>query len=258
MAVLLGNGDGTFQTSQTYPFGGVGLQSLAIGDFNGDGNLDVLAASGNVALFLGNGDGTLASAQLYSVGGTFPVVADFNLDGKPDVALAADGATILLNIVTGFHYSTATTLSSAANPSGLGQSVSFTAVVAPAFGGPVSGNVTFNDGGLPLGTVPVNNNQAIFTDSALSLGTHQITAVYSGDSNFLPSTSAALNQSVEGAIAQVSPSILNFGEQTVGITGAAQVATLTNVGLAPLAITSLGMTGVNSEDFSQTNKCGHR
>jgi hypothetical protein len=98
---------------------------------------------------------------------------------------------------------TTTTLSSSANPSSVGQPVTFTAivgVVAPGAGTP-TGTVTFKDGNTVLGTasLQVVNGvvQAIFTTSSLTKGKHTITAVYSGDADFLSSTSASLTQTVQ-------------------------------------------------------------
>ena len=50
VAVLLGNGDGTFQTAVTYPVTGVSPAALADGDFNGDGKLDVAVVSQPIAV----------------------------------------------------------------------------------------------------------------------------------------------------------------------------------------------------------------
>jgi Glycoside hydrolase family 44/Bacterial Ig-like domain (group 3) len=70
------------------------------------------------------------------------------------------------------------------------QSVKFTATIAPQSGsGTPTGTVTFSDGTTPLGTVPVTSGTATFSTSSLSNGTHTVTAAYSGDSNFSPSTS---------------------------------------------------------------------
>ena len=94
VAVLLGNGDGTFRTAVNYAAGSSSpLSALAVGDFNGDGKADLVVSNGTaVNLLLGNGDGTFAAPIAYSaLGGPF-VVADFNGDGKPDLALANTGA----------------------------------------------------------------------------------------------------------------------------------------------------------------------
>jgi hypothetical protein len=88
VAVLLGNGDGTFQTALVFsaPSGAGG--AIVIADVNNDGKPDVIAAGGMLGVFLGNGDGTLRSEVTYSGGGFGTVsvaVADVNGDGKPDL-----------------------------------------------------------------------------------------------------------------------------------------------------------------------------
>ena len=101
VSVLLGNGDGTFQPAQEYATGGFGASSVAIADFNGDGNPDVVVANqcstttcksgGSVSILLGNGNGTLQAAQTYSSGGDTALsiaIADFNKDGNLDLAVA--------------------------------------------------------------------------------------------------------------------------------------------------------------------------
>ena len=97
-SILLGNGDGTFQTP-TAIFPGTG--SLAVGDVNGDGKLDLvfLDESEDVEVYLGNGDGTFSNTHSYQSqipsGNDGPVLADFNLDGKLDIAAA--GTSLLGN-----------------------------------------------------------------------------------------------------------------------------------------------------------------
>jgi len=56
--------------------------------------------------------------------------------------------------------------------------------------------------------------------------------------------------------ASLSPSNLNFGNQEVGVVSASQTLTLTNTGTAALSITSIAVTGSNSQDFAETNNCG--
>jgi hypothetical protein len=82
--VLLGQGDGSFQLKSTTQ--GAGGGPIALGDFNGDGKLDVLAPG--LSLLPGNGDGTLRRpTAVAGAGGAASVpltVADFNGDGKLD------------------------------------------------------------------------------------------------------------------------------------------------------------------------------
>jgi hypothetical protein len=109
--------------------------------------------------------------------------------------------------------STTLGLSSSANPSTLGEAITFTALITPQFGGQASGTVTFKDGSAILGSAPVSNDAANFTSSALTVGTHSITTVYGGDGNFTGSTSAALSQVVTKAstttllISSINPSV---------------------------------------------------
>jgi hypothetical protein len=94
--VTLGNGDGTFQTAATYTAGKQPIVAT-IGDFNADGLPDIAVANagttggtGSVALLLGTGGGAFKSGAATGAGATpySLAVADFNGDGKPDLAVA--------------------------------------------------------------------------------------------------------------------------------------------------------------------------
>ena len=70
VSVLLGNGDGTFQTAVNYG-AGIGPNSVAIGDLDEDGTPDLAVAnsgSDDVSVLLGNGDGAFQTAINYGVG----------------------------------------------------------------------------------------------------------------------------------------------------------------------------------------------
>jgi hypothetical protein len=88
-----------------------------------------------------------------------------------------------------------TTLTSSQNPSTYGQSVTFTATVAPQFSGTPTGSVVFKDGTKTLKTVTLSGGVASYTTSTLATGTHNITATYNGSTNFIGS-SASLTQTV--------------------------------------------------------------
>jgi hypothetical protein len=94
---------------------------------------------------------------------------------------------------------TTTALASSVNPAPVKQSVTFTATVAASQNGlPVipSGTVSFNDGKTLLGTGTLSSGTAQFSTSSLAVGSHSITAVYGGDTNFTGSTSSAVNEVV--------------------------------------------------------------
>ena len=102
---------------------------------------------------------------------------------------------------------TTTSVVSSVNPSVFGQSVTFTATVTPSGSGTPSGKVTFMDGASTLGTGTLNTSaQATFTTTALTVGSHSITAIYDGDANFAGSTSAVLSQVVSDFLIAVAPS----------------------------------------------------
>jgi len=94
VSILLGNGDGTFQAAVNYAVG-VGAVAIAAGDFDGDGKLDLVVSnnyysSNDLSILFGNGDGTFQPAVSFSQGfsGVFIAAADFNGDGKLDLAVS--------------------------------------------------------------------------------------------------------------------------------------------------------------------------
>jgi hypothetical protein len=91
---------------------------------------------------------------------------------------------------------TTTTLATSATSVGSGQSVTFTATVTPGQGTLDGGTVDFRDGPTDLGSAPVGAGGVATFATALPVGTHSITAVYSGDPSFLGSTSAAVGVTV--------------------------------------------------------------
>ena len=91
---------------------------------------------------------------------------------------------------------TSTTLNSSADPSVVGQSVTFTATITPQSGGTPTGTVNFMQGAKVLSTGTVANGQATYTTTFVTGGARPLAAKYSGDSNFSGSTSAILTQTV--------------------------------------------------------------
>jgi hypothetical protein len=104
--------------------------------------------------------------------------------------------------------STNTTISASLNTSVGGQAVTFTAAVTSTAGGAPTGAVSFLDNGTQVGTGAVSNGQAIFSTSSLSVGSHSISAQYSGNSIFAASTSASTNETVNAAEFGPSPATM--------------------------------------------------
>jgi hypothetical protein len=91
-------------------------------------------------------------------------------------------------------------LSSSANPAPLAIAVTFTATLSNS----ATGTVKFLDGTTVLGTSNVSSGIATYTTSSLTIGTHSITAVYSGDTNDLSVTSSVLSQVISKSTATVT------------------------------------------------------
>jgi hypothetical protein len=216
IAIALGNGDGSFQSPNVTHYTGqyVSGTGIAVADFNGDGILDVATAgflgpqvSG---IALGNGDGTLQTGgdpsnvtpvQSFYVGvGGTTVALDLNGDGKPDIL---SGSVELLNQGSGTGTAVSTTaLVASASSISAGQKVTFTATVSGPSGNTTvpTGAVSFKNGTTALGSGALDGTgTATFSTSSLATGSYNVTAVYSGDSTFAPSTSPAVPLTVTAA-----------------------------------------------------------
>lgn len=215
VAVLLGNGDATFQAPNIIPSmvsTDPGDELLAVGDFNGDGKLDIVKGTQTdiINVALGNGDGTFQNAQ----GLQFPsilnfesaAVGDLNGDGKLDVAFVSQSSN-LMTVVLGngdgtfccqIHY----------DAGSISNNVRF--MTAADFNGDGAADLAF----------------ANFGDSTISVF-------------------------VNAPVSAFAPRQLTFANQEVGSTSAAQIITLANPGAAPLDITNISTTG----DFAETTDC---
>ena len=183
------------------------------------------------------------NAALYTTsaltGGSHTITATYTGDGNYNTSTSTP-TTQTVNKAT-----TTTSVVSSANPSTYGNTVTFTATVTSG----ATGNVQFYDNGNALGgPVTVSGNAALYTTSALTGGSHNITATYSGDGNFNTSTSTPITQTVNKAasttsvISSANPSV--YGDSvtftatvTSGATGTVQFYENGNAIGGPVTIT---------------------
>jgi hypothetical protein len=154
------------------------------------------------------------------------------------------------------------TVTSSANPSTAGTSVSFTAAIAAPDGAVVTGTVTFKDGATVLGTAAVNGSgMAVFSTAALAVGQHSIVAAYGGDANNRSASSSVLLQTVQTAgtkvtlVSSANPSLASAAVSltaTVAGTGGSVTGSVTFEDGA----TVLGVANVNSAGVATFSASG--
>jgi len=170
--------------------GGSSSSSTSCGGFN-----NISADPQFVAPAAGNFHLTAASPVIDAGTTTAPDLPATDFDGFPRI----QNGTISLGV---YEYQPVTAnspvLTSSPNPSYVSQPVTFTATLNPSVAKPpVTGTMSFRDGAAVLGTVNVNTaGVASLSSSALSVGTHSIYGLYSGDTNLPPGISNTVSQVV--------------------------------------------------------------
>ena len=204
LQLALSNGDGTFFNGFSLPPTSVVGFNQAAADFNGDGILDILTCFGAIPLgvLYGRDDATFVDSgtALGIHTSLSPVIADFDGDGSPDVAIldeAIGAVSILLN-KNSFQL-TSTVLSESPAHVVAGQPLNLSAAVGSKQGTP-SGSVVFKQDGVVQTSQSLNAGAAQTTLSAPSaVGQYGYTALYTGDGTFSGSLSQRLLVSVSAA-----------------------------------------------------------
>ena len=200
------DGSGTFAAD----YAGLSVASssalFAVADANLDGYSDIYIATlnaGNLQLGVDVTSGSAtATSQPFSLSiGTHAISAIWNGDVNL-LASTATGQQIVAGAVT------VASVASSSNPSTFGNPVTFNVAISPSV--PIdsvpTGSVILMDGTTMLSTGALANGAYSYTTSTLSVATHLITAIYSGDNYFAASTSPVLSQVVSHAPA-VTPTL---------------------------------------------------
>lgn len=168
--------------------------SVASGAYTGTQNISITDATANATIYYTTDGSTPDTGSTkYSgpitVGNTETIQAIAVASGYAQSAVASAAYTITIPTPS-------IGLTASANPIFTSNPVTFTATLSSTYGTP-TGTVNFLDGTTQLGSGTLSGGVATYTTSSLAAGSHSITAVYGGDTNFKAATSTAVAETVE-------------------------------------------------------------
>ncbi len=218
--LIFSNGDFNYRASSVTVLMNLGAQETVTGSLSATPEPSFAGQAFTlVANFAVPGSGSIAGKAHFSIDGaavgtvavtanraTLPVAGTFVVghhalgvvwDGDanyPSVDLAGQHAVVA--VPTTMH------LTTSANPAAVGDTVTFTATVTPS-SGTATGSVAFSSDGVALATIPLRNNVARYSTSALAVGSHIIVADYAANGDFAAS-SDSLTQVITGIASTVT------------------------------------------------------
>jgi hypothetical protein len=242
--VLYGNGDGTFGSPSNYPVttNSLPLNSVAVADLNGDGVIDIVAAGdeiSTVSVLLGS----LSTSATATLTGVSPVGSASGLDGieasyggDSYYAASSSGLTYLAPLPVPTSLALVSNISTIT----VGGQVTLTATVSPgsAQNYAATGTVTFYENGTSIGTVGVSNGVATLKPGLTVVQTDSFTATYTGDSNFVGSSSSS---TVQVSVQQAATALVVTTNPPVSMTYGAAV-------LVTAVLSPYNISGVTSTD----------
>jgi hypothetical protein len=246
--VLMGNGDGTFQTAVSYALGAslpFGCPDMVVADLTGNGKPDIITSDGSVLLNQGNG--TFGPPVSFSSGGGAVGVADFNADGIPDIVTTSPGnnsVSVVLGTGTG-SFGAAQSYSTGAGTHPVGVAVAN-----------INGraDIVTSDSNTSTASVLVNNGDGTFAAPlTFSVGNSKLprpVAVADLNGDGKPDIITANNYSVAPIGHQDVSVLLNTSGPSFGVSGFPSSVTAGTT--ASITVTALNTDGSVNTGYSGT------